>query len=284
MRFDSLSFPYPVLGVHDDIKGVYETQLSVQLTADKVTLVVDHNLNNASIQSLISSKKAAFSVEINCPKTFCRNVYYSGESKQTIEIPSNMLLDKVSADFYIIAVEDIADYKINEAHEDYNGYKFSLYKGDVIAGGKSASFIAEKSWLALKTVSSFMDIQKYEEDSGPMKIDLSRDKITVKLSRNDYERYHGTWNRQHFGAIFHSAIVLPALIYALSQMLEDETGDNYGDKKWFQMLDYRIKNDDDLKNIVFEQGNIAQIAQILLGNPMDRTLSSLERIAEMDSD
>lgn len=284
MRFSSLSFPYPVLGVHDDVKGSYETQLSVQLGPDKVTLVAEHKLSNPSIQDMISSKKAAFSVEINCPKTFYRNVFFTNDPKHIIEISSNLLLDKVLLDFYIIATEDIAEYKINEAHEDYKGYTFSLYKGEVIAGGGSASFIAEKSWLALKTVSSFMDIQKYEEDNGPMKIDLSCDKITVRLSRNDYERYHGTWNRQHFGAIFHSALVLPALLYALSQMLEDETGDNYGEKKWYQMLDHRIKNDDDLKTIVFEQGNIAQIAQILLGNPMDRTLSSLEKIAEVDSD
>jgi hypothetical protein len=187
-------------------------------------------------------------------------------------------------DFYIVATADIVDYTLPEAHDDYRGYKFNLSKGDVIAGGSSASFIAEKSWLALKTVSSFMDIQKYDEKNGPMKIDLSLDKITVKMSENDYERYHGTWNKQHFGPIFHSAIVLPTLIYALSQMIEDEKGDNYGDKKWYQVLDHRIKNDEALKNIVFEQGDIAQIAQILLGNPMDRTLSSLEKITEAETD
>ena len=67
------------------------------------------------------------------------------------------------------------------------------------------------------------------------------------MSENDYERYHGTWNKQHFGPIFHSVIVLPTLIYALSQMIEDETGDNYGDRKWYQVLDHRIKNDEALE-------------------------------------
>jgi len=284
MKINSLSLPHPVLGIHDDVKGAYETQLSVQLTPDKVTLLVDHKLDNASIKGLVSSNKASFCVEVNCPKTFYRCVLSTNNSKQVIEIPSSQLLDKVSLDFYIVSTADIANYTLPEAHEDYKGYKFNLYKGDVVAGGSSASFIAEKSWLALKTVSSFMDIQKYDEKDGPMKIDLSLDKITVKMSENDYERYHGTWNKQHFGPIFHSAIVLPTLIYALSQMIEDETGDNYGDRKWYQVLDHRIKNDEALKNIVFEQGNIAQVAQILLGNPMDRTLSSLEKITEAETD
>ena len=101
MKINSLSLPHPVLGVHDDVKGSYETQLSVQLTPEKVTLAVDHKLNNASIQGLISSDKVTFCVEVNCPKTFYRCVLFTKSSQQVIEIPANSLLDKVSLDFYM---------------------------------------------------------------------------------------------------------------------------------------------------------------------------------------
>jgi len=283
MKIKNLSLPHPVLGVHDDVRGAYATQLLVQLTAEKVTLAIDHKLDNESIQGLLSSGKASFVVEVNCPKTFYRNVFLANANQQTIVIPSFHLLDKVDLDFFIVVTEDIGNYSIAEAHEDYKDYFFSLSKGDVIAGGSHANFIAEKSWLALKSVSSFMDIQKYDEYKGPIKIDLSSDKIIIKMSENDYERYHATWNKTYFGPIFHSAIVLPALIYALSQMIEDG-GDNYGDRKWYQFLDYRIKNEEAFKNIVFDQSNIVQVAQIFLDDPMDRTLSSLEKIAEAGSD
>jgi len=284
MRINSLSLPHPVLGIHDDVEGTYETELSVQLTQESVTLAIKHKLNNEGISGMISSGLALFCIEVNCPKTFYRNIFFTENHQHSLTIPANLLLDKVSLDFFVVTSVDIRDYYLAGVHEDYKGYKFNLSKGDVIAYGSSASFIAEKSWLALRTVSSFMDIQKYDEKNGPIKIDLSSDKIIVKMSESDYERYRSTWNKQYFGQIFHSAIVLPALIYALSQMFEDRNGDSYGDRKWREMLDHRIKNDEVLRNIRADQGNVVQIAQILLDNPMDRTLSSLEKIIEAETD
>ena len=277
MKINNLSLPHPVLGLNDDILGKYEPQLQVTLARDKITMDVQHVLMCEDIQSRIASGEAAFCVELNCTKTIYRNSFISQDANQKIEVPSDLLRDRVAVSFFIIAIKEILNYAPKEAHPDYRDYRFVLNVGDVMGVGEGdASFMAEKDWVAAKTVSSFIAIIPGNEQAGPMDIDLSDSKVIVRLSKDDYQRYANS-RESEYAPIFHSAIVLPVLTYAVSEMILDENVGIYENKKWCQVLNDFKENDERFRAEAWDTSNAPRLAQMILDNPLNRTLSTIQQ-------
>jgi hypothetical protein len=273
-----MSLPHPVLGVSDDVEGEYRVNFTVQLSKEEIILRTEHLLSNPTLEQMLRDGRAAYCVEVNCMKTFFRKTFSSNETPQEIRIPSDELRDKVECEFYMATRDDIRRYAIKGANSDYAGSEFYVTKGDVLASGGRTFFIAEKDWEAYRAVSSFMVVVEDEErEEGPIKIDLSSDKIVIYMSGNDHKRYHRVRKSENCEAIFHSSLVLPVLIYALSQMKEGS--DSYSGRKWYDMLEYRRNTDNDLKRYNWDDPTMMpEIAQKILDDPLNRTLSSVEAI------
>lgn len=278
MKVNSLSFPYPVLGSNDDIAGSYKIDGPyISRTPEKIKLAMTHILRNHDIQYYLDNGNAEFMVEVICPKTFFRKAFFSSTPEQIIEITENRLRDQVIVIFYIVARTEINGYLPRTAHSDYSGYSFSLKKGDLLAYAGSTQFSASKQWLSSDAVGNFMEIVDGKFKNGPMKIDLSSEKISIQLSTADYDKYYflGTGR---FDDIFHSAIVLPALIFSLSQFIDDpEQFDGLG---WSSVINDKKQNDQNLSGVNWIAENAPTIAQLILDGPFNRTLTAMTAIAE----
>ena len=101
------------------------------------------------------------------------------------------------------------------------------------------------------------------------------------LSKEDFKRYKALSTKRGLDHIFHSSLVLPILIYAITQMVEST--DEFTELKWFQVLSDRKQNDPEVSNITWNSSNAVLIAQKILGNPFDRTLGAMVNIVEMSS-
>ena len=190
MKIANLSLPYPVLGVHDDIAGKYDISgPDVTTKPDNTEISLAHVLRNHEIQALLESGKAEFVTHVHCMRTSFRQCFKTSSLTQTISIKSDEIRDKVELEFFIIATQPIADYRPQSAHHDYSGFTFELTAGDVLAYGGTTNFVAQKQWLASEAVGSFMVLEEGDWKVGPMKINLERDKISIALSREDFERY-----------------------------------------------------------------------------------------------
>lgn len=282
MKINNLSLPHPVLGISDDVgKFVYIPNFSVSLGKENISLQTENQLDNPTLNQLISEKKALFCTELNCMQTVYRRSLMTNEYKSSITLRVDQLRNKVEVSFYIIASENIEDYQIEGSNEDYKGYKFNIEKGDVLAYGGSTSFMAVKDWESLKAVKSFMDIQSYNEDKGPMKITLTDSKIVVGLCKDDYDKYSLCLNAEGLPPIFHSAIVLPALIYALNEMVMHR--EEHEDESWFQFLEYRKKTDKKLSVLDWaDTENVPIIAQQIINYPLGRTLTAIEQLTKFN--
>ncbi len=278
MRTSNLSFPYPVLGVKDDVQGQHKVEVGLRLSGSEVKISGRHVLFNETIEELVKQKRAAFCAQVMCPKTFFRTVYCSPQKEQEIVIPQDHLRDSVSVDFFIAAQKDIPEYGNKKAHKDYAGYNFFVGKADVLSFGGTFNFIASKQWMATKSISSFMSIRQGDFQSGPVKIDLtsSNGKIVIELSKNDFERYRKNSRNESFYPIYHSCIVFPALLYAVTQMLLPDGADSYSDYLWFQVLDERKRSDKTLSELDWDPANAAEIAQAILDNPINRAFGSMD--------
>lgn len=277
MKINSLSLPHPVLGVGDDVDGTYTAETQVELGREQIILKVKQNLSNRTLDRLIQEHKAAFNVEVHCQQTVYRRSFLSFVRDTTIMIPARSLLNKVNVYFYITAVQDIPDYQIDGANEDYKGYTFEISKGDILAYSDPIDFPAEKDWQAFMAVTSFMEIQEYSQDEGPLLFSLTQDKIVVQMAKADYKKYFSFKKAQYLYPIFHSSIVFPALIYTLTMMTKNVS--EYESSKWFQNLKWRLDHEDGLRKYDIEQpDHIPKIAQEILKNPVTRSLAGMVNI------
>lgn len=279
MKINNLSLPHPVLGVGDDVRGSYNADLQVELDTEKISLRINQSIFNRTLKSLIESKKAAFAVEVNCSQTFYRKSFLRNEDNYVIEIPSVELRNRVLVNFYITAEQDISDYQIDESNEDYNGYKFDITKGDVLAYGGFTSFNAPKDWQALIAVTSFMQIQEYDKPEGPVQFVLTQDKVVIQMSKNDYKRYSEYKEARNLYPIFHGSFVFAALLHVLYSMHASK--EEYSDMDWYQTLEERFETEEKFKGLDINQiSHIPEIAQRLLDNPVYRELVGMKNIIE----
>lgn len=281
MNINKISFPQPVLGVADDVEGQLSFNFNVQLSPDEIVLNVDVKLTNVSLQQLVDKEELAFCLEIQCPETFFRQSEFFFDKHKKITLPSDKLRGKVSVNLYLISMKNIKDYRLETFNQDYLGYHFEISKGEVLGIGGSGYFMAEKSWADFMSVSSFMEIQQGDYKQGPVKYDLEQDKIVIWLSKMDYKKYQQVYRDDNLANVFHTAIAYPALIYVLSYIISSKDF-QYDEKSWYLHLRQRSRNEKNLKDISeWEIHEVADIAQQLLKNPLDRTLSGIEEIYEI---
>jgi len=275
MKITDQSFPHPVLGIQDDVSGIFKTQLT--WTCDRVDyyLYPIFDLQNESIELLIKEKKVAYLVHIECANTFFRKSFKYFEQSPTIKINADELRDKVEISFFIVGLENISEYKNITAHQDYQGESFEIEKGDILAYGGETNFLAVKNYETLKAVSTIMVIKKDNNDKSLARVNYNSNKIELWLSKENFKIYNDYKNNEHFIAIFHTSLVLPLLLKALEYIKQDES--DFCDYKWFLALKARL-DDEDLS--LDDDDKHFEIIQKLFGNPFDRFFKSINYLNE----
>ena len=178
----------------------------------------------------------------------------------------------------IVVKEYIYNYTNSNTHTDYNDYSFYLETGDILAYCGEFTFNADIIYEKLKAISSFMEIVENEKpDEKNSTIDLNNNKIQIQLPTDLYNLYRKSTIslEEKFVPVFHSSMVLNALLIALYNI------EDHKDCKWAQVIEYRLNNEKPLNEINFEdKENIPLIAQLLLGNPIERLLNGLDVITK----
>lgn len=274
MKITNQSFPHPVLGIQDDILGKFEADLNWSCDRAYYYLYPAFNLQNDTIEKLISEDSAAFVVHIECANTFFRESFLFTNRTPELKINAEELRDKVDISFFISATKPLEHYKNSAVHEDYDGQVFHLEKGDILAYGGDTTFLAVKNYESLKAVSSIMIINK--GDNNLTKINFDRDKIELSLSKENFQIYNNNKSIEHFRNLFHTSLVLPVLYKALDFIAKDDN--DLKNRKWFNVLKTRI--DDEGLSIDEDDEKNFEIIQKLFGNPYDRFFSSINYLNE----
>jgi len=271
----SKSYPFPVLGNEDDIKGLFKPTMRYTLEPNVVVIESEFELSNSTIEQLIAEKKAGYLMQVECGNTFYRRTFVSHEPKLKIEIEAGDLRDRVDVSFCVCAAADIKDYNPDGIHPDLAADSTTVEKGDVLADGGTGSFMADKTFDPLKApVSSFMKIKEASEKSAPMTIDYGGDQILIKLSKDDYKNY--VYARKYAVATLHSSLVLPALTDALYVINKDEG--TYQGLPWFGRIQQICRE----RSIDINDPLTA--AQQMLGKPVERGLKEVKNMSSDNSE
>ncbi|WP_410220972.1 hypothetical protein [Pedobacter sp.] len=277
MKFNDVSFPHPVLGLNDSINGNIELQNpEINSLQDIYKIIIKLHFNNDDLKKILGEGKAEYYCEVTCTNTLYRQVFLSDSSKIEIEIPKKEVKGRVEFTCLLVAKKDIEAYFNTDAHLDYQGHFFDLERGDILAYFGEFSFNADIKYEKLKAVSSFMEVVG-NEDLTYTNIDLKKNKIEIQLPSDSYNIFSNDIisQEERFAAVFHSSLVLNALLTALYNF------EDHKDYLWAKVIEYRLKNEPAFKTLsIDEKENIPEIAQRLLGNPFTRLLDGLNVILE----
>ncbi len=284
MKINNLSFPYPVLGIGDDIEPRPSvTKVNIEKTNRLFKFDVDLDMQNHDIAILIKKGDAKYACEVECPTTLYRRCFFSNEPHFHIELTRTALAGRVTFQCTVVVIKPIKNYYNSNVHEDYFGLYFDLELGDLLAFIGQFYYDADIKYDKLRSLGSFMQITEGKMEKMP-KFDLGGDKINIKLPTDMYNQYKDSilGNRQ-YSTIIHSSLVFNALVTAL---LYYESNQH---TLWARTLKYRIDNSPELEDFketleTQDPEEVMRLAQILLMNPYKRLFNSLPSLADNDED
>lgn len=284
MQFNDIAFPHAVLGINNSIDGIAFLNPDPEITPDdenyKITVNLSHD--NEDLARLVTNEKAEYFCEVNCSATLFRNIYINRTSRIYFEIPKKHVKGRVDFSCVLVANQYLTNYQNSKAHDDYSGFRFDIDAGDILAYFGSFSFEADINYQKLKAVASFMEVVENKDPNAIYThIDLSKNKIEIQLPSKEYQTFASSSISKElkFASIFHSSIVLNALLTALHSI------ENYNEKLWTKVIKYRLANEPQFKGASIDDvENIPEIAQKLLGNPFNRLMSGLNTIIESTDD
>lgn len=196
--------------------------------------------------------------------------------ENTLEI-ENKNVDKVLEISHLLVVtKDIENFTNPNFNADYKNFKFKVEAGSIIAVGKVEKVFIEKDINELTKVKSVINIVRGEFEQGFMQVDFLEEKIRITLSNSDFKIYQTYVNNCQ--AMLHSMIIVPALIYVLDCLKDEQYYHECEDRKWFRVFSKKYESIMGKKfskeNI--EEENSLEMIQKLLEGPLENALTMLE--------
>ena len=274
-------YPYPVLwNKNDDYKkpSKFLVEIEAKENFKNIKLKINFLLKDKEIENLIKENKAEYVVHIEATSTYFRELISTREAEINYDLKDNDILGRLQMSFFILAKEDILDYKNSNFNEDYSGESFNLKKGNIIAIADSYRFDIEKNDDNLEKVSSIFSIcQKETVEQTGMTVDMNSEKIRIALNKTDYINYHQLSQNSNNINIINSIIILPALIFIFEQLKKDFDENDFSDYKWFRALGKIFeKNNQSLNKELLENQLSIDLAQRILNYPIERAFNSLK--------
>ena len=274
-------YPYPVLwDKNDDYKkpSKFLAEVEAKENFKNIKLKINFLLKDKEIENLIKENKAEYVVHIEATSTYFRELISTRETEINYDLKDNDILGRLQMSFFILAKEDILDYKNSNFNEDYSGESFNLKKGKIIAIADSYRFDIEKNDDNLEKVSSIFSIcQKETVEQTGMTVDMNNEKIRIALNKTDYINYHQLSQNSNNINIINSIIIFPALIFIFEQLKKDFDENDFADYKWFRALRKIFeKNNQSLNKDLLENELSIDLAQKILNYPIERAFNSLK--------
>lgn len=268
MKYNNRLYPHPVLGILDDISGIFNCNLSVESDKDYIILKPSFNLTNKDLENLLVSGEAKICVHIYCRGTLFRENYIIKDYvSDEIKITSTSLNGETEVDFFICSTKENPDYKNLSVNPIFGLSNFYIEEGDILAYGGKGKFFANKSPEQLKAVSSIMRIKKGKFKNSPFYNEYDDKHIVINLSEEDFDMYLELKDNKNFVNILHASIVVPSLMDAVYFIGDSESSNEFKESDWCKILVAVLEN--------IKGNTILEKIQEMLDLPLNREFLSL---------
>lgn len=247
MRIDNVSFPYPVLGISDDIiPTLEESKCDVPvITAENdgfggIAISAQIKLENEDILKYIADGYAEFSLEVSCRDTLYRQCEKFSELEHKFTIPQTKLYGELCFETYVIAKKDINNYTNSGLNPDYKGHVINLHKGDLLVAYTPTAIELDIDLRNVRSPKSFMSVDKNPDaNEKRVRFNLKAPKIQILLPEELYLQYKQISKNDSFQEELKASLYLDALVFALHEYAQNKDK-NY---IWVRTLKYRLQED-----------------------------------------
>lgn len=273
-------FPHPVLSSDRDdyIDSIFSVSLELDHITDKLRFRFSSTLENQEMERLIDGGHAKIIFRIESQQTMYREIFQGQVGNTEFYINENLIKGDILIESYILATKEIVGFQSKKFHSDYEDLRFDLSKGSILAIGEEFKRRINKDMEELYNIPSIFLISRVDEEKSEMKISLEGDKINIILSNEDYVNQQNISKLSKYQPILHSMIIMPALIYLFTdiQDVPEERFEELSEKRWFKSIDGVLRK----MNLALDADHINRetpykLAQLILGNPLNRALSAL---------
>jgi hypothetical protein len=240
MNVVNFSFPHPVLGLGDDIKGEFLLDLSVGRNAASKT--IDFNIkrveiNNEYFSRLIGKNVAGVLYKIYCSSTF--KTWCFLDPGKVFHINEDQLANKIEIECFIVALNALTDYTDISFNADFEGEIFSVEKYDIIGIVGKVNVPIEKKYEKLGIGNIFSFVPE-ENHTKPVSFDLNTNKIIVRypITQAGVHPHNALFKKAPWTA--YNILVVPALAEAFRQIAKAEEEGEEIDKEWYYVIDSNL--------------------------------------------
>jgi len=278
MDIRSKLYPYPVLSKSTDdySKSSFEFSLEVKKGPRELIFSINMLLNDTVLNDMIVQGKAEFLVHIECPYTSYREVVCFTDTKFSRHILEKNLNGNVSVCGFIVAKSNINAYSNPAFNEDYCGLSFDVERGSILAIGGQYNISVTKDTEELSKIPSIFSICRCAVDNDEsMKIDIDGEKIAINLCNDCFQNYKVVLASPIFLSVFHSMLIMPALIYVFETLRREGT-EYYESRRWYKAIKKTLSK----YNIELDEDSLTMhpsfdLAQKLLDLPVNKAFSAL---------
>lgn len=277
MKLTKFVMPYPVLGIEGAFEDncVVNSMMELETTLTKFVFHIHLTMDDKKILSLIEDDKASFSCEVDCAKTYYREVFLTKDTDFMIEIDRTSLVGNVQFFFSVVATKTIEGYENpNSNQRFYKGYKFNLQKGHLLSYLGERAFNADIKYDELKAIGSIVEVKEDPQEKYTH-FDFTGDKIRIFLPTEEFTNFNRT-NNNLLADITHASIVQCSLISALYAYK------NHKNTLWAKTLVMRVQTDSKLKQFEhldeLDGLQISQLVDALLENANKRMFATLDTL------
>lgn len=284
MKVKYRNFPHPVLAEFNDdfINNTFKANFDVKLQNRSYNISVDIILDSDDLIKYINIGSAKYGIHLESPFTQYRTFFKSDEPNLNFEIPAELLDGEVEMSAFIIADENIKNYKCSSFNQLFEKYSFSVDKGEVLAFGGQVNFFAETEIDSDRNISSIFAVQANDDTNPPaLDLGLNSEKIMIYLKPESFQKYKNLKENQYYQTSFASMIVVPILtqiIESLKDSLNSEKSemiDNFRDRRWYRVLSNKLEKIEIMDNDSLINENSVAVTQRLLDNIIDKAFEDL---------
>ena len=240
MSWNERLIPYPVLSpLSDDYDDPRFDLLVTEpvRSAGNLNIPFKMEVSSPSLKDLITEFKAQYVIQTSCVRTAARDTYGTSIAEGMLELADGDYSDALILTPYILAVEEIANFKSEEHAPEWREYHpegFDIEEAGILAVGNDVEIT-----LAPDSIGSVIDMVAMPQVEGLFNVDLDNDHILISVNREDKQRIdamrkHSERDLVH--ASLFSGLYLHAITSAIQALPE------YEDRRWAQTILNRLED------------------------------------------
>lgn len=284
MNINNRRFVYPVLSEDkDDYKeSVFEVDFDYSMEGvNRLKLSFDFKMTCQAIEQLILNGDAEYTVHLECSTTAYREVISNISRHINHIIPIERVNGTLQIVAFVILKKPITNFKCEDWVDDYEGLSFNLVPGTIIAYQNLPNIDITKDFEEFANAGSIFSIyRRLTDDERPAEINMEASQIRIGLSSKDYDVYSSFSSRSELQPVFHSMLVLPALIYVFEELKQEGNEEVYKHREWYMALEsaYKKRGVSFREEVLESEKSSYQLAQEAMELPLSKAFDQINSL------